>query len=284
MRVRSASFVMAGMAVVLLAESASACHSCKQTPCVMVAPAPAYQCVTEMVPYTVYKQIKKVAYHEVTETIMTRVPETTYVERQRVVCKPVWDTQYVQRQVTICKPVHQTTMVTQQYTVCKPVSTSHQVVEYCMQPTTTYATVPVTQKCGLCGKMKPACGCQVVAQTCYTPIPVTRTVVQTTMVPEVMTKQVPVTTTTLVPETKVETIPIKTCRMVQEVVTEKVPFTTFHCVPKTIVKKIPYKYCETVAVTCYKPVKTMVPIVYAPAPTMQAMPAATPQVAPSKQG
>ena len=282
MRVRSMVLMVAAMAISSAAGTASACHTCKQTPCVQ----PAYQCVTEMVPYTVYKKVKKTAYNEVTETVMTKVPQTTYTERQRVVCKPVWDTQYVQREVSVCKPVTQTSMVTQQYTVCKPVTTTKQVVEYTLQPTTTYVTVPVVSKCGLCGKHQPVCGCKTVAKTCYTSVPVTRDVVCTSYISEVQTREVPVTTTTYVRETKVENVPVRTCRYVQEVVTERVPCTTWTCVPKTVVRKVPYTYCETVAVTCYKKVKTMVPVVYAaPVATEQAVPVATPQaVAPSKQG
>ena len=37
-------------------ETVIACHVCKQTPCVITpAPAPAFECVTEMVPFTVMK-------------------------------------------------------------------------------------------------------------------------------------------------------------------------------------------------------------------------------------
>ncbi len=67
-------------------------------------------------------------------------------------------------------------------------------------------------------------------------------------------------------ETKVETVPVRTCRIVHEIVTDRIPVTTFHCEPKTITRQIPYPVCETVAETCYRPVKTMVPVVYAPAP------------------
>ncbi len=130
MRARATLALMASLAVLTFTEAASACHTCQQTPCV----APAYQCVTEMVPYTEYKKVKRVEFETVSETIMVKVADTTYVERQRCVNKPVWDTHYVQREVSFCKPIHETTMVTQQYTVCKPVSTTHQVTEYCMQP------------------------------------------------------------------------------------------------------------------------------------------------------
>jgi hypothetical protein len=293
MRVRAGGFVAAlGLFLAMAPGVASACHACKQTPCVVAAPA--YTCVTELVPQTCYKTITKTAYQEVVETILTRVPHTTYVERQRIVCKPVWETTTVQRTVSFCKPVSETHNVTQTYTVCKPVSTTRQVTEYCMQPTTSYVSVPVVSKhCGLCGKVATTCGCAVVAQTCYTPVPVVKNVVVTTLVPETVSRVIPVTTTHYVTETKVENVPVKTCRMVQEVVTDKLPVTTYECVPKQITRKIPYPVCETVAYTKYIPVKHMVPcapVAYAapaPAPTPQAapmtMPAASPQ-APSKQG
>ena len=287
MRTQVIRLFLASMVVAGFAQTASACHACKRTPCVMApAPMPAYQCVTEMVPYTVHKQVRHTEYRSVTETIMARVAETNYVERQRVVCKPVWETSYVQREVSFCRPVSETSYVNQQYSVCTPVSSTRQVTEYCMQPSTSYVLAQSHQKCGHCGKAKPACGCQVVAQTCYTPVPVVRNVVETHMVREVMTRQVPVTTTHFVRESRVENVPVRTCHVEQSVVTDRIPVTTFHCVPKTITRQIPYPVCETVAVTCYKPVQRMVPVVYA-APAIEATPqvgpASTPQAA-SKQG
>ena len=86
-----------------------------------MAPQPAYQCVTEMVPYTVMKNHWRTEYETVTQTVMVRQPITNYVERQRVVCKPVFDTIEVPRQRVVCKPIHETDYVTQTYTVCKPV-------------------------------------------------------------------------------------------------------------------------------------------------------------------
>ena len=148
-----------------------------------------------------------------------------------------------------------------------------------MQPSTTLVTVPVTQK--KCGHTV-ACGCATVAQTCYTPVPVVRDVVETHMVAETMTRQLPVTTTHMVRETKIETVPIRTCRIVPEIVTDRIPVTTFHCEPKVVTRQIPRPVCETVAETCYKPVKRMVPVIYAPAPAPA--PAPSTQAASSQQG
>ena len=291
MRARTTGPLLAALVVLTISEAASACHTCRKTPCVLapLAVAPSYDCVTEMVPYTVYRQRRRIELETVIETIMVRVADTTYVERQRYACKPVWDTTYVQREVSFCRPVHQTTMVNQQVTVCRPVSTTRQVTEYCMQPTISMVTmaVPTASKCGHCGHAKPTCVCQTVAQTTYTPVPVVRDVVETRMVAETSTRQVPVTTTQMVRETKVETIPIRHCRMVQELVTDRIPVVSFHCEPKTVTRQIPHTVCETDAETCYRSVKRMVPITYAAPASMaapQAAPAPSTQAATSQQG
>ena len=94
---------------------------------------PAYQCVTDMVPYTVVKNHWRTEYETVQQTVMVRQPVTNDVDRQRVVCRPVYDTIEVPRQRVVCKPIHETDYVTQTYTVCKPVQTTQQVTSYCMQ-------------------------------------------------------------------------------------------------------------------------------------------------------
>src|SRR5262245_32624615 len=122
MRVRVGRFVAAVAVIMLASETASACSTCHRTPCVLAAPAPgpSYQCVTEMVPYTVMKTRMRVDYQPVTETVMVRVPETTFVERQRVVCKPVFDTVMVPWRRIVRKPVFDTHVVNQTVTVCRP--------------------------------------------------------------------------------------------------------------------------------------------------------------------
>lgn len=282
MRVRFLT-VAAAVAVAAASQTAMACHTCKRNPCVIPAPQPAYTCVTELVPYTVMKTRWRTEYDTVTKTVMVREPVTNYVERQRVVCKPVYDTVEVPRQRVVCKPITETDYVTQTYTVCKPVQTTTQVTSYCLQPTTTYQTVPVRKKCGLCHR--DPCGCKTVACTTYTKVPVVKDVVTTTMVPETQTRQVPVTRTRYVQEVVNDVQRITKCRMVQEVVTEKVPCTTWVCVPKTITKQVPRKVCEQVPVTCYKKVSRVVPCVAA-APVEYAAPAVAPSTqapAPSTQ-
>jgi hypothetical protein len=286
MRVRFMGTVVAVLTFALSAQTASACHTCKRNPCVMPAPQPAYQCVTELVPYTVYKNHWRTEYEAVTKTVMVREPVTNYVERQRVVCKRVYDTIEVPRQRVVCKPIHETDYVTQTYTTCRPVQETQQVTSYCLQPTTQYVTVPTGRRCGLCHK--DPCGCKTVACTTYTKVPVVKDVVVTRMVPETQTRQVPVHRTRYVQEVVNDVQRVRQCRMVQEVVTERIPHTTWVCVPKTVTKQIPHKVCEQVAVTCYRKVSRMVPcgaVEYASAPaiapTMQAAPAPSMQAAPA---
>ncbi len=284
MRVRAAGFLAtaAAFALLLAPGVASACHGCKKNPCVLVA-APAYQCVTEMVPRTIYKTRTRMTFRPITETIMVPEAQTTFVERQRVVCKPVWDTQYVQRSYTYCRQVPETTYVTQYYTVCNPVTVTRQVTDYYLQPTTHLVAVPVTYStCGHCGKAKTHCGCSIVAQTSYTPIPYLRTATFTELVSRTLSRQVPVTCIKIIPEVKVETIPIKTCRIIQDVVIERIPITTFRCVPKQITRQICIPVREPYAEVCYVPVQRMVPCApaYYPAPTPGPAPYPAPQAAP----
>jgi hypothetical protein len=159
-----------------------------------------------------------------------------------------------------------------------------------MQPTTQLVTVPVRHGCGVCHKNP--CTCTTVAQTTYTPVPVVKNVVVTQMVPETQTRQVPIHRTRYEQQVVNEVRRITKCRMVQEVVTEKVPCVTWTCVPKTITRQIPHRVCETVPVTCYRPVTRMVPcapVQYATvaAPSVQAAPsvraAPSTQAAPSRQ-
>jgi hypothetical protein len=269
-----------GLALVGAPGVSWACTQCHHTPCVMVAPQPAYQCVTEMVPYTVNRVVTRTHWQTVTETVMVREANTTYVECQRTVCRPVYDTKYIPKTITVCRAVSETTKVSQCVPVCRPVTTTQQVTEYCLQPTTQQVTVAAAPHgCGRCGKVAPACGCVTVTQTCYTQVPVVRNVQVTQYVTEMKTREVPVTTTRFVPETKTVNVPLVSCRMVSEVVTDKIPVTTFRCVPKTVTRKIPYPVCENVTETCYRPVTRMVPVVPAAAP--QAAP--TSQSAPSSQ-
>jgi hypothetical protein len=280
---------MALAAVGLGTGGASACHTCKATPCAMPV-QPAFECVTEMVPYTVMKKRVRTEYIPVQKTIMVKQPITQVVERQRVVCRPVYETSYIQRQRVVCRPVHDTSYVTRQDVVCRPVQTTREVTACVMQPYTTTEVVPTYVKtggCGLgllcgkrhgghCGGVSPA-GCVEVTRTCYQPTMVTRQVVETQMVQEVVTRQVPVTTTRMVQEVVVENVPVTHCRMVREVVVDRVPDVCgYQCVPKVVTKMVKRKVCETVPVTCYRKVKRMVPLVAA-APVHDTLVAATPQ-------
>lgn len=283
MHIRIKGVFLALAAAGLFPQAVQACHTCKRVPCVAAAPLPAYQCVTEMVPYTVTKPVTRVEMVPVTKTVMVKVPIQQEVQYQRAVCKPVYDTVVVPRTRQICRVVYDTVLVNQQVVQCRPVQTTRQVTEICMQPSTQLITVPVKGHCGLCGK-KPCGGtCKTVAQTCYTPVPVTRNIVETTMVQDVINTKVPVRQGRVVWEEKTENVKYTTCRMTTEIVTEKKIVTVgFQCVPQTVTRQVPVKRCDLVTETCYRPVKRMVPIAYAaPAPAVapSSQAAATPQAA-----
>ena len=253
--------------VLLMSEAALACHVCKQTPCVMAPPAPALECVTEMVPVTVMKTRTRVDLVPVcTKTVSETKIDIEYDEQFHEVCRPVYDTIFETRCTTVCRPVCETTMVCQPYTVCRPVTTCRQVTEYCLKPFTELVTVPVKTKCGLCGHKGGGCTCRTLARTCYKCVPEVREVTETHMVTEVQTRMVPVVHWRLVPEQRIEKYPVTVCRMVNETVRVRVPRLVFSCKPKTLVYKTAVLSCDEIPVTVYRPVMKMVPVV---SPTLQ---------------
>ncbi len=292
MRIRVKGLFIALIAAGLSPQVAEACHTCKRVPCVVAAPAPAFQCVTEMVPYQVTRPRTRVDFVPVSQTIMVKEPIKQEVQYQRAVCKPVYDSVIVPRTRQVCRIEYDTVLVNKAVVQCRPVTTTRQVTEYCMQPSTQWVTVRTKGHCGLCGKNPCGGVCKTIAQTCNTPV--TRNVVETCYVQEVINTQVPVKQGRVVWEEKTENVKYTTCRMTTEFITEKRLVTVgFQCVPKTVTRQVPVKSCELVTETCYRPVKRMVPVVCAvPAPvvvpTAQAAPSAqavtpAPQAAPSAQ-
>jgi hypothetical protein len=228
-------------------------------------------------------------------TVMTREPITQVVERQRVVCRPVYDTTFVQRTVRVCRPVYDTQMVDQVVCVKRPVQVARQVSGVSYEPYTQCVSVPLVAKTGgcglgkLCGKLHGAScgglatvGCTTVTKTCYRPVPVEQTVYETQWVNETQTRQVPVTSCRMVTEDRVQNIPVRQCRMVQEVVTDRrVVVCGYRCVPKQITRMRPVPVCETVPVTCYRPMTRVVPVCPPMIETASILPA--PQSGPSGQ-
>jgi hypothetical protein len=262
---------------------AEACHTCKKTPCSMPA-RPAYECVTEMVPYTVMKTRVRTEFEPVQKTVMVRQPILQQVERQRVVTRPVYETTYVQQPYTVTRQVRETTYVDQAVTVCRPVSTTRQVAVTCMQPVSQVVTRPAKAKhhglLNLCHGAAVA-GCVSVVETCYVPTVEYRDVVETQMVSEVQYRKVPVTTCRWVTEQRIRNIPIRHCRMVQEVVTDRRTVCVgYQCVPKVVTRYVPRKVCETVPVTKYRKVVHRVPVC---PPTMGAIAAVLPATLPAAQ-
>jgi len=275
MRVRPWWLVAGVLTGSLFGETVLACHVCKQTPCVFApAPAPAFECVTEMVPFTVMKTKTRVdLVPACTKTVMKTKLETVYDEQTRNVCKPVFDIVYETRCVTVCRSICETTMECQPVRVCRSVTTTRQVTECCLCPFTELVTVPVKTKCSRCGHSEGGCTCQTVARTCYRRVPVVREVTETRMITEVQTQQVPVVHWRMVAEQRVEKVPMTICRMVNEVVRIRVPRLVVKCEPTTLVYKRAVLTCEEIPVTVYRPVVKMVPVVEP-----------SPQVMPTSQG
>ena len=71
------------LTVSLAGNTVLACHTCKQTPCVMTPPpAPAFECVTEMVPFTITKTKTRVDLVPVcTKTVMETKIDIVYDEQ-----------------------------------------------------------------------------------------------------------------------------------------------------------------------------------------------------------
>jgi hypothetical protein len=125
-------------------------------------------------------------------------------------------------------------------------------------------------------------------------VPVTRTIAETQMVPETQVRQVPVTTCRWVREQRVENVPVTTCRYVREERVEttnlvccryetvpevrKFPVMRMRCEPEVRTRLVSVCVPETVQVTCYRPVRRLVPVCPVVAPA-----AGAPVLAPSSQ-
>ena len=234
MRVRMIG-VLAAVLMAMTAEAAWACPQCRQNPCVMpvMDTKPAVKFVIEPVQYTVLVQRVRVDYREETTTVMKRMPETTYTEVQRVVCRPKVETTMITKQIPIRRPEFDTHFVTETYTTCRPVQTTRRVTEIEMRPTSKLVSVVAPTVAACAAKRSRPAPARTSALTCVTPVPVVREVVETSMVPEVRTRQVPVTTCRMVQDVQTVEVPVTHVSMVQEVVTDRVPHVTIKCVPET---------------------------------------------------
>ena len=282
MNVKPGWLAATALVALFAGETAFACHTCKQTPCVLVSPPePAYECVTEMVPFTVMKSRTRVDLVPVcTKTVMEKKIDIEYDVQTRTACKPVFDTVFQTRCITVCRPVCETTLICQSYAVCRPVTTTRQVTEYCRKPFTELVTVPVKNQCGRCGHSQGGCTCMTVARTCYKRVPVVRDVTETHMVTEVQTRMVPLVRWHMVREQKTENVPVTVCRMVNQVIRVKVPRLVVHCEAKQLQYKTAVLTCEEVPVTVYRPVTRMVPVVV---PSAQSLPSSQDVPGPSRE-
>src|SRR5262245_8113585 len=129
MRATLLGMMTAGLMAVGMAGEARACLVCHKTPCVIQ-----YQCVTEMVPYTVMRPVTRCDFVPVTRTVMVSEPQTTYFTQKRLICHPVFETTWQTCKRVVCRPQYDTRIVSQTVPVCRPVTTTRLVTVTCMQP------------------------------------------------------------------------------------------------------------------------------------------------------
>ena len=248
--------------------------------------------VSKQVPETTVKQetvkvskpVWETVEKETSYDVVRYVQETSEREEVKTVCKPV--TEYQERQIveTVSKPVQETVMQQRTYQVNRPVTSCQTrvrddggyVTRYAPQSGKEYTRL-TWQKGG--DYYDPATGktkyrmpglywtdltgpTQYKAQQVYESKMVTETVPVTTLVPETVVENVPVTVNKVVQEQVVRTEQVPVTRMVQEQVVNKIPVTTYKPVTEKVVQKTPVKVCriETVdevrevPVTTYKTV------------------------------
>lgn len=232
----------------------------------------------------VSKPVWETVEKETSYDVVRYVQETSEREEVSTVCRPV--TEYQERQITetVSRPVQETVMQQQCRQVNRPVTTcqtrvrdaGEYVTRFAPQPSRTFTRL-TWQRGG--DYFDPATGrtkyrlpglywtdlsapTQYKAERVFESRMITESVPVTTLVPETVVEQVPVTVNKVVQEQVVRTEQVPVTRMVQEKVVKKIPVTTYKPVTEKVVQKTPVRVCrmETVdevreiPVTTYKTV------------------------------
>ena len=246
-----------------------------------------YDTVYDQQQVTYQRPVWETQYREYRYQVARPVTETSYREETYTVSRPVWETGVREERYTVRKPVYETSYRTEQYTVMRPVSTSR--TEYVDQGCFTQQMVfkPMLPKNSLTWQSGKCTVDPLTGQTVYKspglywtqtprgryevkkvwqPNMVARQVPVTTYMPTVETRQVPVQTCRYVEEQIVRKIPYKVCRMVNEQKVRRVPVTTCRTVYEERVTKVPYRVCKMVTeqktVQVARRVERRVPVTY----------------------
>jgi hypothetical protein len=177
----------------------------------------------------------------------------------------------------VMKPVYETSSRTENYTVLRPVTTcqtryvdqgymAQQTVMKPGWPSTRLrwsgggtAVDPATglavyQRPGLYWEQTPHGTYEV--QNVWQPNVVPQQVQTTNYVPQIESREVPVTTVRYQPETVVRKVPVQTCRIEQQQIVKKVPVTVMKPIEERVEVKTPVKVCRWVSETQVRKIPT----------------------------
>lgn len=239
---------------------------------------PVVETTTRERKYTVNKPVQQTSMREERKTVLrpvweyrTRdasydrvnyVTETSTREERRTVMKPVVETSTREERRTVMRPVTQTVLQDQVSTAYRPVTSYQQRVidqggyvdQTQLVPGETTNRLrwqkakcvpnPLTGECdvqraGLYWTPQQGPPKQTVNRL-YVPNPVLQQLAQTRMVPEQVTKKIPVDVTTMRSELQVRKVPVQTTKMVAEEQVRYVPVS----VKKPVVERVPHQVEE----------------------------------------
>ncbi len=217
--------------------------------------------------YTVCRPVWETQMQDCSYNRVRYVEETAEREERYTVWRPVWETRQRQECCTVLRPVQQTVYRNECCTVNEPVTTcrTEYVDQGCyaeqmvMKPgfprtrlewqpagwTTDPATgQPQWRRAGLYWVQTPRGRYEV--QRVWQPNLVAHQVPQTTYVPRVVTRQVPVQVTSYQPEQVCRTVPYQVCRMVAQECVRKVPYKVCRPVVERVEQQVPVRVCRMV--------------------------------------
>ncbi|MDR1959613.1 MAG: hypothetical protein LBQ54_11335 [Planctomycetaceae bacterium] len=228
--------------------------------------------------YRVMKPVWVTEYRDTSYDVIKQVPETSVREERHIVNRPVTET--LQRDVvqTVLRPVQQTVLQQRQYTVNRPVTTYQtQVVDRggyvnytAVEPGKTYNRItwqsggtyvdPIT---GVTRSRWPGfywtpmhSDPKLTQQSVYQPNYVAEQRPVTSLIPETVVEQIPVTQTTYQQEQITRTEPYQVSRIVQEQVVQKVPVTTYRQVVERVPQTTPVQVLKMEAQEVTKDIPT----------------------------
>ena len=218
--------------------------------------------------YTVSRPVWETQMRDESYNRVRYVEETAEREERYTVSRPVWET--AEREVcqTVLRPVRETVYRTQTSTVNEAVTTyrTQYVDQGSYADQLTYkpgksrsqlswqqranvydpATGTVSQQRGGLYLVPTQQQGRYEVNRTWQPNLVAQQIPQTTLVPRIVSQQVPVEVCRMQPEQVCRKVPYRVCRMVQEEVVRKVPYTVRRPVVERVEKQVPVRVCRMV--------------------------------------